>query len=134
MPNKDARYYIWTGMIQRCYTKHHSAYKWYGAKGITVCERWRLSSRAFIEDMGVRPAGTSIDRINPRGNYEPSNCRWATPKEQQRNRTNNKLTQEKAEMILHISMGGLRSKQSIADEFGISRTMVRKIAEGRAWQ
>lgn len=77
-------WWIWKGMIKRCTNSNHKSWKYYGGLGIRVCERWREFTN-FLADMGERPDGTSLDRINPNGNYEPSNCRWATPREQRVN-------------------------------------------------
>jgi hypothetical protein len=80
----------WLGIIQRCYCPKNHAYKWYGARGIQVCERW-LNPLAFLSDMGKRPPGTSLDRIDNDGHYSPSNCRWATKEEQNDNTRRTKL-------------------------------------------
>lgn len=88
-----AEYRTWLGMRRRCYEESHIEYHRYGAIGIAVCEAWRCSFETFFADMGPRPSALhSIDRFpNGRGNYEPGNCRWATNKEQQRNKTNNHM-------------------------------------------
>jgi hypothetical protein len=73
-------------MKQRCLNPNNKNYKDYGGDGITVCERW-IKFENFLEDMGERPIGTTLDRFpNKRGNYEPGNCRWATLSEQNKNR------------------------------------------------
>lgn len=81
-PQISRTYNTWYGMKTRCYNPKAIDYKRYGGRGIGVCDRWRDSFALFLSDMGERPEGRTLDRINPNGNYEPSNCRWATPLEQ----------------------------------------------------
>lgn len=90
VPRKRSRnqwptYHSWTAMRQRCSDQKHPSYPNYGGRGITVCDRWRESFESFLADLGERPDGTTLDRIDVNGNYAPSNCRWATYKEQRAN-------------------------------------------------
>lgn len=78
-------YSIYKNMRSRCHNPKATSYRWYGALGVKVCERWS-SFENFLADMGKAPRGLQLDRIDPCGNYEPSNCRWATPKEQANNK------------------------------------------------
>lgn len=80
---------IWLGMKSRCYDAGNKRYRNYGGRGITVCDRWLDSFDSFVEDMGERPSGYTLDRINNDGNYEPSNCRWVTKLVNNRNKSNN---------------------------------------------
>jgi hypothetical protein len=87
---KDPLYRLWLRINKRCHNPEAHNYRWYGARGIVVCDEWRHDAGAFIsyieQNLGPRPAGKSLDRINNDGNYEPGNLRWATAKEQANNR------------------------------------------------
>jgi hypothetical protein len=89
--SKSLDYKAWQTMIQRCTNKKVLAYKHYGAKGVTICDRW-LRYENFLEDMGERPSRKhQLDRIDTFSGYSPSNCRWTSAKENSRNRRNNHL-------------------------------------------
>lgn len=116
-------YAIWSSMRDRCTKPHRKDYPRYGGRGISVCDRWMSSFDAFLSDMGIRPSGMSIDRIDTNGNYEPSNCRWATLKEQARNHSRNH----------NVTIGGV--SKCIAqwiEEFGISSGTVSSRMQ-RGW-
>lgn len=83
---KSPTYRTWRSMINRCYRPAEDSFRYYGGRGIAVCERWRNDFSAFLSDMGERPDGMTIGRIDAAGNYEPSNCRWETIYQQSANR------------------------------------------------
>ena len=94
----SSEYSIWENMRQRCENPNTPNYSRYGGRGITICERWRRFEN-FFADMGKRPTGTSLERINNDGPYEPGNCRWATTKEQALNRRNNRRVTFRGESL-----------------------------------
>lgn len=115
-------YRAWSHLIGRCENPNDSAYASYGGRGISVCKRWRDSFEAFFEDMGPRPAGMSIDRIDVNGNYELGNCRWATKHVQDRNKRTNRVLNWRG---LNICL------KDAAAKAGLPRTTVeRRLARG----
>lgn len=110
--SRSVEYRVWRSMIERCYQRTHPKYPRYGGRGITVCKRWRKSFFNFLADVGRRPAPKmTIDRENNDGNYEPGNVRWATAKEQARNRSSNRivaLNGERTSLIVACEKLGLR--------------------------
>jgi hypothetical protein len=118
-------YNTWYRMKKRCYDPKNNRFHLYGARGITVCDRWKDSFENFLLDMGERPSvDFSIDRIDVNGNYEPKNCRWATQKEQQRNRRDNRI----------ISCHGKQQCRSAwAEEVGIDDERIRRRIERQGW-
>lgn len=111
-------YRSWTNMLSRCHNKNNKAYMHYGQRGIVVCKRWCSSFEMFLRDMGERPEGMSLDRIDNNGDYRPKNCRWASTKTQSRNtRTTLRLSFQGRTMCLadwaetlDVSYGTLRSR------------------------
>lgn len=121
----SAEYSVWGTMIARCSNKKHAQYKHYGARGISVCHRWRYSFENFYQDMGDRPSAKhSIERIETNGNYEPDNCRWATITEQANNRRNN--------VIIECD-GERKTISQWADVSGVSRSIIKERYCRQGW-
>lgn len=125
-------YRSWSAMRSRCRLDGRDNASRYKERGVTICPRWD-SFANFLADMGPRPDGKTLDRWpNAQGNYEPGNCRWATPREQARNTRRNKLDIETATQIAVLRLNGATCKD-IASKYGVSESLPREIVKGRTW-
>lgn len=124
-------YQSWRGMRERCLNPKHASYANYGGRGIRVCAEWLHSFAAFRSDMGVRPRGHSLDRINSDGPYNRSNCRWADARTQARNSRNFALSDEQVSAVRELLDGGA-AQRVIATAIGVSRSHIANIATGHS--
>lgn len=133
----------WQHMLRRCCNQRCKDYPHYGSRGITVCARWSEFTN-FLLDMGEPLPGASIDRIDPNGNYEPGNCRWATRAQQTANRRPFKQLGLRGEQASRAklsaadvaqirALSGAQSQEQIAQRFGISQSNVSHILTGKTW-
>ena len=131
---KELGYKSFSCMKERCLNPKHKKYEYYGGRGITVCERWlgKNGWKNFLEDMGKRPEGMTIDRIDTNGNYEPSNCKWSTMKQQNRNQRSTKLTESKVATIR--LMKSQTTQKEIAEHFNVSKSTIEQIHSNRTWK
>lgn len=112
-----AEWKVYYGMLGRCYSPSHKSYARYGGRGITVCARWLESFENFVADMGNRPDGMTLERDRVNDGYSKDNCRWATPREQANNRTNN---------VLITAHGKSMTAPEWERETGIRRTTIEQ--------
>lgn len=128
-------YSVWSSMKQRCFNPLDDAYPNYGGRGISVCDRWRYSFANFRDDMGPRPSKNhSIDRIDNDGNYEPSNCRWATRHQQQTNQRphygHRKISSRQSLIIKALSERGF-SLNELSVLYGVYPQTIGTIVRGK---
>ncbi len=114
-------YHTWEIMKRRCYRKNYVDYHRYGGRGIEVCDEWKNSFLAFYKDMGERPKGKTLDRINNDKGYSQENCKWSTPREQANNRRNNRFLTHKGKTL---TVAQWARKLGVKD--GILRYRLRK--------
>jgi len=130
----DSKEYLtWMNMRRRCYEFGRPDFSSYLGKGIKVCERWENSFNNFFEDMGEKPKGMTLERIDNNGDYSKGNCKWASTKEQNRNKSNNKLNENKVKEVIKLHTQGF-SQTEIAEQFEVTKSMICNIMNGRAWR
>lgn len=123
----------WVMMRNRCNSPLARNYHNYGGRGIRVCDRWNSFS-VFLEDVGARPPGTSLDRIDNNGNYEPGNVRWASRRTQILNSRQAKLDVVTAGQVRWLTREGGHTLSAVANAFGIDRNYVCAIGTGKYWR
>lgn len=127
-----SEYNIWRTILERCCNPNYADYPAYGGAGLTVAPKWRDSFPAFIKDVGPRPdSGYSLDRINNAKGYWPGNCRWATPTEQNRNRSINRLVtyQGKRMTLAELAERTGVHRMTIAHRLNKGQSMVEAIRD-----
>lgn len=129
LSGRDGAYSSYDCMKLRCLNPRAVGYKNYGGRGITICGRWRSSFHNFYADMGDRPPGMTLDRIDRDGNYEPSNCRWASYTTQRVNSSQFKIRDEQINRIKWLSQTGIAAAE-IASCYGVSKGHINKIIVG----
>ena len=150
---RSPTYYSWRSMVRRCENPNQLGFKYWGGKGVTVCERWRRGDgkrsgfECFLADIGRRPFGLSLDRIDGAGSYEESNCRWTTRIGQARNQTpaetrahrtrrmiqNDMIGQRFGPLVVVAFVGGVGHRRTVRVRCDCGRTRivrVRKLASG----
>ena len=105
-------YRSWRAMLKRCNDSKNNRYQMYGGRGIRVCSRWHVFEN-FLADMGERPKGRTLDRIDPNGHYSPENCRWATIAEQVSNKRNSRVFEYNGERLTYAEWGRRLGSQNI---------------------
>jgi hypothetical protein len=121
-------------MKKRCTDSKASGWKNYGGRGIKVCDRWLVRFANFLEDMGECPEGLSLERIDNNGNYEPSNCKWATQIEQSQNKRGILLTENKVLSARQLYYSGVRTIAQLAEDFCIPYSTMYQAVKGRSWR
>lgn len=133
--NNKNMHAVWHAMISRCQNQNNWRYKYYGARGISVCESWQNFDNYYEwinKNLGERPSKKhSLDRINNDGNYEPGNLRWADPSEQAKNKRGPKLNKQIVDQIR--SDATTMSRKELSEKYGVAESMISRIINNKRW-
>ena len=128
--SKTTEHSIWRNLKYRCNNKNSPQYAHYGARGISVCKKWNDSFEAFFKDMGLRPNGKELDRIDNEKGYSKENCRWATPSENMRNRSCTKLSPKIVREIRRRKISVIK----LAKKYNTTRSSIYGVLYGVTWK
>lgn len=131
--SRTPTYTSWCDAKKRCYSPQNKRFAEYGGRGIGMCNSWRTSFDSFLQDMGERPKGMTLERLDVDKGYEPGNCIWATPAQQAQNTRANVATWESVRVMRKRRAEGVTYTQLVR-EFGMSYNNVRLICRGETWK
>lgn len=128
----SSEYRCWLNMKERCLNPNNKDYIYYGGRDIKVCDRWLNSFENFYSDIGPRPKGNSIERLNNDGNYEPSNCIWADKTTQARNQRTTVLNKDLVRELRRLKQS--HTYKQLSEMFGINKNTIQQAVSGTTWK
>lgn len=127
-------YKAWWAARERCTNPNHPQFKDYGARNIKMCKRWKNSFAKFLKDMGTCPMGNTLERLDNDKGYFPNNCKWASRKDQSRNRRSTKLSKGKIKNIKTLYDSGHYTQKDLAWMYNVDPSTISYVLSGRVWR